>query len=47
MIGDEPNGKSQLKEFTSEEDGKSIPFLCLVQSVQAALSKVGWGWRDP
>lgn len=44
MIGNVPNGKSQLKEFIFEEDGKSITFLYLVQSIQVALSEVGCGW---
>lgn len=46
-IGDEPNGKSSLQEFTFEEDGKSIKFPYLVQSIQVALSEVGWGRSDP
>lgn len=44
MVGDVPSGKSQLQEFIFEEDGKSIMFLYLVQSIQVALSEVGCGW---
>lgn len=41
MIGDAPNGKSQLKEFTSEEHGKSIEFLDQVQPLQVTFSEAG------
>lgn len=41
MIGDAPNGKSQLKEFTSEENGKSIKFLDQVQPMQVTFSEAG------
>lgn len=38
--------KKSAKRFRFEENGKSIKFLYLVQSIQVALAEVEWGREE-